>query len=709
MLVLDLLKGELNSPDLKMTFADGPYCYRLSGLKGDNLFNVSEISVKNFEKTECGETTLEGTFNAVGIEIYHKFKQQGDGLEESITLKNCSDCKIKIKKLELGFSSQLENKMDWELKAIPFRTQLDGNVHEYSGDTLLNGTFTNFINGCKPEKGKKVYGNSVYSDATRPEPDLTEDGVLRSEAWAWGKDGSGLAVIKYNNDEIELSVAAPDKETGSAFLRFGGAGLCLYGEPSGVGCLEPGSSYTFGSTIYKTYTAGVENAYYIYRSFLEGKGHTFPQKYNPPVNWNELYDIGWYHSDKEKLKEFYTKEAILLEAAKAKECYCDLLYMDPGWELAEGVTLWDDERLGNVEELINILKKNYEISFGYRTILRCYINYWSDKLLVRHNMHEEAKACTTAEQYPLWEVCLCNDEFWKEKLKRILDISSHDVQFMMFDEMDWRGPCYNDTHGHSIPSKPIDHVMAVYKLSKEVRKQCPGLLTEVHDPVWPWAHSIYVPTYFKQGFEDRGYYDENWGFEFMWDCLNDLKSGKALSLYYYNLGCSIPLYLHITMAADNDQCLFFWWCASTVRHLGIGGKESNPTIEPQGKLPLYDKVKRFEAYKKSMKYYKALKRYFACGVFTGITENVHLHSLTDSKGGVVNVFNVSDEQRKVSFFIDSGVLGGTGLKVHGANEVEWTKEGGRINVILSPMSHALVSIGEAAEIVEKVCHLPCQG
>jgi hypothetical protein len=25
----------------------------------------------------------------------------------------------------------------------------------------------------------------------------------------------------------------------------------------------------------------------------------------------------------------------------------------------------------------------------------------------------------------------------------------------------------------------------------------------------------------------------------------------------------------MTMAADNDQCVFFWWIASTVRHLGI--------------------------------------------------------------------------------------------------------------------------------------------
>lgn len=139
------------------------------------------------------------------------------------------------------------------------------------------------------------------------------------------------------------------------------------------------------------------------------------------------------------------------------------------------------------------------------------------------------------------------------------------MRFIMFDEMDWRGPCYDPKHGHHVPTTPLDHIMAVHRMAREVRRECPGVLIEVHDPVWPWHTSVYAPTYFQQGFGDNGAYDENWGFEYMWSCLDDLKSGRALSLYYYNLGCNIPLYLHITMAADNDNCLFFWWAASTVR------------------------------------------------------------------------------------------------------------------------------------------------
>ena len=51
----------------------------------------------------------------------------------------------------------------------------------------------------------------------------------------------------------------------------------------------------------------------------------------------------------------------------------------------------------------------------------------------------------------------------------------------------------------------------------------------------------------------------------------DLLSGKALSLYEYNLAYDIPLYLHIHCGQDNQQMLAFWWYASTCRHLGIGG------------------------------------------------------------------------------------------------------------------------------------------
>jgi hypothetical protein len=267
------------------------------------------------------------------------------------------------------------------------------------------------------------------------------------------------------------------------------------------------------------------------------------------------------------------------------------------------------------------------------------------------------------------------------------------VRFMMFDEMDWRGPCYDSSHGHAVPSTPLDHVMAVYALTREVRRQCPGLTIEAHDPVWPWSTCIYVPTYFQQGFGDKGAYDENWGFEYMWDCLNDLRSGRALALYYYALGCNVPLYLHITMAADNDHAVFFWWTASTVRHLGIGGKTSNKTIEPASGLPPYDPEQRFATYQAQMRTYNRLKPFFVRGQFHGISEHVHLHTLPGVAGGVINVFNLTDAEQKVEFEVPVHLLGtDEALPVKGAL-AECHAEMVTVRVTLAGMSPALIEIG----------------
>ena len=70
-------------------------------------------------------------------------------------------------------------------------------------------------------------------------------------------------------------------------------------------------------------------------------------------------------------------------------------------------------------------------------------------------------------------------------------------------------------------------------------------------------------------------HDELWGFEYMWDPYTDLLSGKALSLYEYNLAYDIPLYLHINSAHDSPTMLAFWWYASCCRHLGIGGLDED--------------------------------------------------------------------------------------------------------------------------------------
>jgi len=683
MLCLDAGTGRVYSPELETDFADRPFCYALSGStgKGGDFSDVG-LTGRSCRQSPT-QTVISGRFEAAHIELEQVFRQVGDGLAEAITLKNTHTEPVTLSRVEIGLVAGITHRPQWRLCAIPFRVQLDGSVHDYSTEALIKGAF----------------GNPVYSDGSRPEPPLTEEGCLRSEAWAWTNGECGLVVIKYNNEAVELSVACPQRQGDEWTVRFGGAGFCLYGEPSTARCLAPGEEITFGTTLYVPFEGGLNQAFACYRDFLDSKGHTFPEDYDPSIAWNQMYDMGLYHSDAEELRKHYTREALLEEAGKAKACGCELLYLDPGWGVAEGATLWDESRLGSVAELVRTLKQEYGLELGYRVILRCYIDHWPHRYLLKHPDREPGPRENVPAAWvelPLWEMCLCNREFWQEKLRRILEISRHGIRFMMFDEMDWRGPCHDATHGHPVPTTPLDHIRAVYDLSNEVRRQCPGLIVEVHDPVWPWCTSIYAPTYLGQGFGDRGSYDENWGFEYMWECISDLKSGKALALYYYNLGCNIPLYLHITMAADNDNCLFFWWAASTVRHLGIGGKFSHKTVEPPEGLPAHDPEKRFAAYQQQMEVYRRLKPYFVRGRFHGIAENIHLHTLATAKGGVVAVFNLTDDEQDFQFCVPSASLGADcAMTVVGA-EATWTTNGVELHLRVPPMCPRLVCIGDAA-------------
>jgi hypothetical protein len=637
------------------------------------------------------------------LRIQRTLKALDNGWREVITIENIGKTSIVIEEIDTGYLISLSSKAEYALAAIPFTVQQDGRRHVYSGRTLANGEYRSFVNDDRTVYGDSIYGNSVYSDPSRPEPPLMEHGRLRSEAWAWGDDAKGILVIKYNPNEIEYSVAMP-MDTGE--LKLGGVGLCLYGEPSGARRLEAGCIFRFGETLYTGYEGGIEAACNVYREFLDLRGHALPKDYEPPVHWNVLYDIGWYHSDRKALIQEYTRERLLEEAQKAAECGCDALYLDPGWEYAEGLTLWDAHRLGQMPAFVSEIKEKYGLEVGIRTILRTYINYWPSELGVRHGADEVPTACLLPEtiipsNQLLWELCLCNSVFWKEKLKRIRYLAQSGVRFIMFDEMDWRGQCFDPSHGHSIPSSPLEHVKAVYALAQEIKREFPDIILEVQDPVWPWNSCVYVPTYFKQGFGEGGCYHENWGYEFMWNCINDLQSGKALCLYYYNLSSNIPLYLHINMAADNDNALFFWWAASTIRHLGIGGKISNPLIEPPGKLPDYDKEARWNTYCRCMKIYKRLKAYYQRGVFTGLSPDAHLHTLGKEDGGVLDLFNRTQYTMTVSYTLTPAMIDTGIARIDGA---DWQRIGDEIHITatVAPMSHQLVAIGRAAEILEGV-------
>jgi hypothetical protein len=163
----------------------------------------------------------------------------------------------------------------------------------------------------------------------------------------------------------------------------------------------------------------------------------------------------------------------------------------------------------------------------------------------------------------------------------------------------------------------------------------------MHDMIAGGSVMRYTPVYYKYGLP--GSYDENWGLELMWQPMEDIRSGRARALYHYNMGCNIPVYLHIDLRDDNEHLIVFWWYASTCRHLGIGGTHENPRIA--------------QAHRLAMQHYRRLERFYKRGDFYGIGEEIHIHALRQENAFTINLFNLSDQSRQISGSISFDQMG----------------------------------------------------
>ncbi|MBC7289172.1 MAG: hypothetical protein H5T86_14270, partial [Armatimonadetes bacterium] len=217
------------------------------------------------------------------------------------------------------------------------------------------------------------------------------------------------------------------------------------------------------------------------------------------------------------------------------------------------------------------------------------------------------------------------------------------------------GPCFAAHHGHPVPYTRDDHVAALREIARRVHEKHPHVIIEQHDQIVAGVHSVYTPVYIGHG---NGGWDERWANEYMWQPLQDIKDGRARSMFYYNMAYSLPSYIHIDLRDDNENCLAFWWYASTCRHLGIGG------THPDGRNWL--------AVRRAMSKYLRLQDFFKRGVFLGLDEETHIHVLP-GRGAVVCAFNLSERPKTWECKIDlreTGVLTGgkkdARPRVHGA-------------------------------------------
>jgi hypothetical protein len=239
------------------------------------------------------------------------------------------------------------------------------------------------------------------------------------------------------------------------------------------------------------------------------------------------------------------------------------------------------------------------------------------------------------------QMCLGSKQYLAEAEKRLLANCADGVVYLMFDGNWWPEGCDNPNHGHPVPYCKEDHIRANLDLCRRIHAKYPKVLIEMHDPLCggnPWR---LTPIYYKYGLP--GSYDDNWGFELMWGPLDDIKQSRGLALYYSNMGCNVPIYTHVNLACDNDQCIVLWWYASTCRHLGIGGTHADPKI--------------VRAQQQGMKWYRARDRFYKRGDFYGINEQIHLHVLPEEKAFTVNLFNLNNGKQTVSGQIDLKTLG----------------------------------------------------
>ncbi|MFW9952555.1 MAG: hypothetical protein ACFFKA_20740 [Candidatus Thorarchaeota archaeon] len=639
---------KLHSKINDVTYTDQDYHYSIlpsmkRGLQYDWMELVvgkkkgKNLASRKIEKIGEHLLIINGHFVKPDIEIKHEFKLNDDDkwLYEYITLTNKSHKAVRLAEIDLGFKSTLfrqhegwvNHQDEYHLTAVPMRRffslYIDRRRECFSANDL-------------------VYGKMPYVGG------LGMPGFC-AEGWLWGDSKGGLLICKYNLTEIEFSrfdrlpEHLPGRGREDVYIIFGGASLCQ-GNPELAIRLQPNQSYAFGVSKYAVYEGDYRNGYYLYRSHLEEKDHRFKKDFNPPVNWNELYNLGWKPEsysdlfvkvDKSEFK-IYELEDLYNEANIARDVGAECLYLDPGWETLDGGEVWNEERLGTLKDFSKTIHEKYGLKLG----LHLSMDFSSPNEPDEFYLTTKKGVRVISEPYlPFYAFC-ANDKWVEEKSRRILELVKEEIDFLMFDftefstDLAGRIGCCNPNHGHEVPMRRQTHAENILRVIQNVKKKFPHILIEAHDRGgYYFNHQLYYQHGLPHSF------DENWGFEFMWNAMSDLIAFKALSLYEYNLAYSIPLYLHINENSDNDNMLQFWWYASTVRHLGIGGLKDRNSM-------------RYKALKNAMILYKKIKLFLTRGIFYGIDPMIHLHVDEDSGNGVITAFNLSSRNKKLNIKIE---------------------------------------------------------
>jgi hypothetical protein len=593
---------------------------------------------------------------------------------ETVELRNPSDQPLDTSTFACGFEKRLSDAagFDPDVAAarfcnVPYRRHPEtGELCDYSAEELLTKT-------------------SWYSTARSPIYNRRTSPIWGAEAWAWYLAGSTFLVSKYNSDAMEWSLLVPERKADGITLRFGGAGRWKLGDPERAAHLGPHGSFRFGETRYQVLDGDWRQAYARFRSLTESKGNRTPDHYNPPVHWNELYDnLLWGGKDGDQgdtpgnRQAHYRREDMAVEAEKAREIGCECLYLDPGWDTEFGSTIWASDRLGTEASFARWLKETYGLALALHTPLAPWNKSGTYPIGARRMNEDGSRAYDATGN--ISDLCLASEAYLDTKVARLKALCGQGAYFLMFDGSWFPGPCWDPAHGHAVPLTRQEHLDAILRIQQRVHQSYPNVVIEQHDPMLGPGTPRYVPTYFMH--DKPGAFDELWGNEYMIEPLDDILSHRAFSLYYLNLAYSIPVYLHIRLNRDNANAVMFWWYASTCRHLGMGAKPADPAV--------------WEAQKKAMRQYLALKRFYTQGTFYGLDETVHAHTLADIGECVIDCFNLDAQATNRRLVFRHSQIGLPRIKIR-ADGARLQDDGDEITlqVDLPAMAHRLVQVGPA--------------
>jgi len=646
----------LHSKVDNVIYADEEYHYRIltSKKRGSRYiylthvgaeYKAKNLSSRDIRMQRKDTLIIEGRFEDTDIFVSHEFKleETSKWLEEKITLTNRGKKKVRFGLINFGFKKALfkqysgwnDHLDEYTLTSIPTRRYFG-----YGEDRRKENFTSNDI----------LLGAWVAKEAEMP--------GFCAEGWLWGNDRGGLLICKYNSSHMEYSrfqrlpITLPGRGAEDVNIVFGGVSL-YEGNPEVATSLKPDQSYSFGVTRYAVYDGDYKEGYYLYRSHLEEHGHMFKGNYDPPVHWNELYNLGWvaektgFFVDGTDF-EIYTLEQLYEEAEIARDIGAESLYLDPGWNIALGSSIWNEDRFGPLKEFSKVIHEKY----GLKLALHLMMNFEGENEPDEFYLISKMGIRVVADPY-INLFSLCANNYWvEEKTRRILELAKEGIDFFMFDFTDFSTfmvnelGCFSKEHGHEVPMLRKTHAENIFRVIQNVKEKHPHILIEAHDRGVKPRHPLYYQHSLPNSF------DENWGFETMWNPMQDLLSGRATQLFEYNLAYSIPLYLHINENSDNENMLQFWWYASLARHLGIGGLSNRESV-------------KYKALKEAMNLYKKIKKIFTRGTFYGINYNIHLHVDETDKIGVITAYNLSSRVQNIDVQIN--------LKKYGldANTIEF--------------------------------------